>query len=1220
MTTSYFVGATNAADLAFRTNNTEQMRIQSGGNVGIGTASPGAKLDINGKGRISNGAGYLEMAVDGGGTASLYPSGGQVTVINGTGTTKALINVNGDSYFIGGNVGIGIATPGAKLDIAGSTNISQLIVRAATGQTNANPLLQLRDSAGTVLSSFHSDGITNTFLGLSTGSQNTGLYNTFMGSSAGAANTSGAGNVAIGYLAGSAGSGAGLNSNVFIGKEAGKNTTNEKNVFIGTNAGISNTSGQANTYIGCQAGQIASSSNYNTVVGVSAGSGLGSGNSLFGAEAGYYLGTGSTQNVLMGMNAGRAMTSGARNIIIGCQAGDNITTGSNNIIIGYDIDAPVATGGNQMSIGNIIYATGVSGTGTTVSPGKVGIGTASPAAGLDVQPVTAATGDYTSLKCGLMYNGGATMTNRYGAYIAGATGTGAGLITNQYALVTEAAAGNVGIGTATPAEKLVVAGGITLGTTSGTSLGTIRYTGGNGFEGYMVGSTGFTGWYALNGAYSNDSSTGWTRNSDGPPNTLYCSNTDDNVAIGSTVAGVTGMTNKFKVQGRTTTSAENAILIVDGDTTPVPLFLVRNDGRVGIGGNGGTITPEFRLTIDKGSASPDGGILAIGTTGAGSVMGTTGAGTRMIWYPRKAAFRAGTVVGTQWDDANIGNYSTAFGYSTKASGESSFAAGYSSTASGANSFAAGYAAQGTANTAVGIGFYAQAQASYSVALGGDSCNVTSTGLRSYAMGTSMIVSGANSFGLNLSNTVAATLAQSNTMAIMGGNVGIGTVTPVAKLEIAGSADTPQLIIKANTTQSNTNPLLQLRNSAGTVLSAFHSDGITNTFLGLNTGNANTGADNTFIGANAGLLNNAAGNNNTAVGSNALRSTTSGGSNTVMGMSAGRSLTWGASNTLMGANAGYSIGTGSNNVGIGTGVFGFAAGGSYNVAIGRGAMAANTANYGVAIGDSALAANTTGASNTAVGYRAGVVTTGGANIMLGYQAGDNITTGERNIIIGYDIDAIVASGSNQMSIGNLIFATGVDGTGTTLSTGSIGIGTVSPSHKLTISDSNTTADRAGLYVAQSGAITGTGYGGYFTKTGSSTTNVGLYVSANDATNNYGLIVDSGNVGIGTASPVAKLDVAGNIQLKTAGNKLLIKESLGTDAAMGTATLNAGESVTVSNTVVTANSRIFVTIQDHSSGTPGAVYISARIAATSFTITSTSGTGTSTVAWMIVEPAP
>lgn len=87
------------------------------------------------------------------------------------------------------------------------------------------------------------------------------------------------------------------------------------------------------------------------------------------------------------------------------------------------------------------------------------------------------------------------------------------------------------------------------------------------------------------------------------------------------------------------------------------------------------------------------------------------------------------------------------------------------------------------------------------------------------------------------------------------------------------------------------------------------------------------------------------------------------------------------------------------------------------------------------------------------------------------------------------------------------------------------------------------------------------------------------------------------------------------IAAAGKGLKVKE--GSNARMGTATLVAGSSV-VSNTSVTANSRIFLTSQVDG-GTPGFLRVSTRTAATSFTITSSSGTDTSTVAYLIVEPA-
>lgn len=97
-----------------------------------------------------------------------------------------------------------------------------------------------------------------------------------------------------------------------------------------------------------------------------------------------------------------------------------------------------------------------------------------------------------------------------------------------------------------------------------------------------------------------------------------------------------------------------------------------------------------------------------------------------------------------------------------------------------------------------------------------------------------------------------------------------------------------------------------------------------------------------------------------------------------------------------------------------------------------------------------------------------------------------------------------------------------------------------------------------------------------------------------------------------------NVAGTVTLSNASQSvsggLGIVE--GTNAQMGVATLVAG-TVTVNTTRVTANSRIFLTHQN-SSGTAGFVKVSARVAGTSFTITSSSGTDTSDIGWHIVEP--
>ncbi|MDB9944496.1 hypothetical protein OAD26_00660, partial [bacterium] len=76
--------------------------------------------------------------------------------------------------------------------------------------------------------------------------------------------------------------------------------------------------------------------------------------------------------------------------------------------------------------------------------------------------------------------------------------------------------------------------------------------------------------------------------------------------------------------------------------------------------------------------------------------------------------------------------------------------------------------------------------------------------------------------------------------------------------------------------------------------------------------------------------------------------------------------------------------------------------------------------------------------------------------LGYQAGDNVITGSNNIILGYDIDAPSATADNQLNIGNAIYGD--------LSTGFIGIGTTSPTAKLTVQ--GTSGQTANLFIVAS----------------------------------------------------------------------------------------------------------------------------------------------------------
>ncbi len=101
-----------------------------------------------------------------------------------------------------------------------------------------------------------------------------------------------------------------------------------------------------------------------------------------------------------------------------------------------------------------------------------------------------------------------------------------------------------------------------------------------------------------------------------------------------------------------------------------------------------------------------------------------------------------------------------------------------------------------------------------------------------------------------------------------------------------------------------------------------------------------------------------------------------------------------------------------------------------------------------------------------------------------------------------------------------------GGGTTLyveNGGEVGIGTDAPTYPLHVVEDSTTAASRGLHVVHTGAVSGIGYAGVFSKTGASTTNIGLYTQASGGTANYGLIVAAGNVGVKTTAPTVSLHV-------------------------------------------------------------------------------------------------
>jgi len=284
----------------------------------------------------------------------------------------------------------------------------------------------------------------------------------------------------------------------------------------------------------------------------------------------------------------------------------------------------------------------------------------------------------------------------------------------------------------------------------------------------------------------------------------------------------------------------------------------------------------------------------------------------------------------------------------------------------------------------------------------------------------------NYYGLYIGNPTAAVpgafgLYSAGGTNYFNGNVGIGTTTPAAKLEVNGTVQFDGAVTFAGGGAETLTGDLALPQTTGAGVGVIDLGG--SPFI---QACCPKSTQNTFVGANAGnftadaSMSNGGVGQNTAVGSGALQALTSGTFNTASGYQALYANTAGLLNTASGyqalysnttgglntASGGFALGsntTGGSNTASGVDTLASNTSGSSNTAIGAFALLTNTTGGdNTALGSGALFQNTTGSNNTASGFRSLIAnTTGYGNTASGVDALNSNTTGSFNTASGLD---------------------------------------------------------------------------------------------------------------------------------------------------------------------------------------------------------------------------
>jgi hypothetical protein len=372
---------------------------------------------------------------------------------------------------------------------------------------------------------------------------------------------------------------------------------------------------------------------------------------------------------------------------------------------------------------------------------------------------------------------------------------------------------------------------------------------------------------------------------------------------------------------------------------------------------------------------------------------------------------------------------------------------------------------------------------------------------------------ATSFSGGLSGDVSGTQG-ATVVSSVGGQVAASVASATQSVGAATSSSTINTLVRRNanggfsasvidaTTQYNIggDRVLGTSNASvylGSAGAGVANVGLFNTFVGHGSGANNVdGSLNVFVGMNAGHEN-TQGGFNVFLGADAGRENTTGGANTFVGRYAGRVNTTGVFNSFFGADAGV-----STTVGLRNAFFGGDSGRSNT-------DGQDNSFFGVRSG----LANTAGSRNAFVGAESGKANTlGNFNAFVGDNSGSANTTGWGNTIIGSTADV----GSGDLTTATAIGFGALVTQSFSMVLGSnnvkVGIGVSAPSFKVHIDDPLNT----GLRV-QTNAPGGTvaSFGGFGA----------LRIDAPGLAGGRFSVLENGNVGVGTANPVARLQVQG-----------------------------------------------------------------------------------------------